>query len=97
MVLWCIKSFGKKAVLAQIGDVSHKSVRLCYVFLVILPVGCSFNNPPKVEYTDLDLTVLMVYYALSVAVLEKLRGQKSMTQKMTKKKNMNFWTFSTSF
>jgi len=48
MVLWCIKGIGKKAVLAQIGDVTLRRARLCYfaIFPVILPLGCSFNKTP---------------------------------------------------
>jgi len=50
MVLWCTKSFGKKATLAQIDNVTRQRAWLCYftIFSVFLPLRCSFKqNHPK--------------------------------------------------
>ena len=87
MVLWCIKSFGKKAVLAQIGDVTCHKARLCcfIIFLVILPLGCSLNNPQTVAYTGHNVSSGVLIMLVSTVVPGKLSGQKGVTKKKKEK------------
>jgi len=90
MVLWCIKSFGKKAVLAQIGDVTCHKARLCcfIIFLVILPLRCSLNNPPPqiVAYTGHNVSSGVLIMLVSTVVPGKLSGHKGVTKKKEKQK-----------